>query len=211
MLVLVDDGKLDVLADQGRFLWRRRLEGDAGPGGETRGRIARNAFVDLNLAGLDQRLEPGARERDTSCRRRLPEEPIEPLSGILRADVEDLRPLGRNEWSEGLGGNRDGFRLDLIALGRATPGTLLRLGVHARASRRRGRVAPVSRRGRRHKGTERRDDRFYVRPRAGLTGVKPAPHRRHMGGVLPQQPPTMRAPQSTASPGVSLMSSGVPE
>src|SRR5580692_9643158 len=210
MLVLVDDGKLDVLAGDGRFLRRRRLEDDARPRRQARRRIARNAFVDLHLAGLDQDLEPGAREGDTPCSRRLPEEPIEPLARVLRVDVENLQAFGRRQRSEGRRINRNVLQLDLIALGHATPGALLRLCVHVR-SRRRGRLAPLSAAG----GATRGPSAATIASTSGrapaLWASRPRRIAATWAGVLPQQPPTMRAPQSAARPAYRSMSSGVPE
>jgi hypothetical protein len=49
----------------------------------------------------------------------LSEETVEPLARVLRADVENLQPFRRNEWSVRRSGlDRRIFRLVLIALGR---------------------------------------------------------------------------------------------
>src|ERR1700722_9784752 len=112
---------------KGQFLRRRRLEGDARARREARRGIARNAVADPHFAGLDQRLEPRARQSDSSCRRRLAQEPIEPLVGALGAGVEELLTFGRCKWSEGRRIDRDVFWLDVVGLGRMTPGALLRL------------------------------------------------------------------------------------
>ena len=117
MLVLINHGKLDVLADEGRFLRRRRLEGDPCARREPHRRIARNVFVDPHLAGLDQRLEPGARQSETSRGRRLAQEPIEPLAGVLCANVEDLQTFGRNQREAGRRIDPDVFQLGRTALG----------------------------------------------------------------------------------------------
>ena len=109
------------------ILRRRRFEGDLRPRGEPRRRVPRDGAVDAHFAGLDQRLETGARERDAPRRRGQPQEAVEPLAGVLFADVEDLRPFGRNKRSEGRVLSRRFFRLDLVGLGRTSPGALLRL------------------------------------------------------------------------------------
>src|ERR1700722_1262376 len=127
MLVLVNHRELDVLADKGRFLRRRRLEGYARPRREPRRGIARDAVADSHFSRLDQRLEPPARQSVSSCRRRLAQEPIEPPARVLGADVEDLLTFGRYKWSEGRRIDRDVFWLDVVGLGRMTPGALLRL------------------------------------------------------------------------------------
>ena len=49
----------------------------------------------LDLARLDQRLEPGARERDAPRGRRLAEETVEPLARARGVDVENLQPRRR--------------------------------------------------------------------------------------------------------------------
>ncbi len=58
--------------------------------------------------------------RDRAIRLRgrcLAQEPVEPLAGVLRADVEDLLTFGRGERSEGRCFNRNVFQLDLIVGG----------------------------------------------------------------------------------------------
>ena len=125
------------------FLRRRRREGDPRPRCEPCRRIARNGAVDADLARLDQRLEPGARQRDAPRRRRLSEETVEPFARALRVDVENLRPFGRDERRKGRGQKRRVRGIAVNGRGRAAPGALLGFCVHAR-SRRRGRPALVS-------------------------------------------------------------------
>src|ERR1700733_4818553 len=197
MCVLVDHGKLDVLADEGRFLCRRRREDDARPRGEPHRRIARDLLINADLARLDQPLEPGAREGDSSCRRRLAQETVEPLADVLFADVANLLTFGRNKRSKGRGLSRPAFQFDLVALGWMTPGALLRLGVHIR-SRRRGRLAPPPATG----GATRGPSAATIASTSGrapaLWASRPRRIAATWAGVLPQQPPTMRAPQSAA-------------
>src|SRR5580692_622762 len=199
MLVLVDDGKLDVLAGYGRFLSLGGLECDARTRRKPRRGIARNAFVDPHFARLDQRLEPCARQRDSSCRRRLAQEPIEPLARVLLADVEDLLTFGRRQRCEGRGQSRRAFQVDLIALGCMTPGALLRLRVHVR-SRRRDRLAPLSAAGGATRGPSAATIASTSGRAPGLWASRPRRIAATWAGVLPQQPPTMRAPQSAARP-----------
>ena len=45
-----------------------------------------------HLAGLDQRLEPGARQGGSTRGRRSAQETIEPLARAGRIDLEELRP-----------------------------------------------------------------------------------------------------------------------
>ena len=75
------------------------------------------------------------------------------------------------------------LQLDLIGVGWTTLGALLGFSVHARSRwRGRGRRVPL--------GAARREDRAPRRlpphpdARRVLAGVKPAPHRRHMGGHI---------------------------
>src|ERR1700722_3843877 len=210
MIVLVDHGKFDVLAQKGRVLRHGRLEDDARARSEARRRIARNLFVDSHLARLDQRLEPGARERNASCRRRLAQEPVEPLAGVLIADVENLQSLRRDKRRASRRINRNVVRFGLIGLGRMTPGALLRLCVHVR-SRRRGRAAAPSAAG----GATRGPSAATIASTSGRARALWASSPRRMAatwaGLLPQQPPMMGAPQSTASPAYFSISSGVPE
>src|SRR5580704_14703946 len=210
MLVLVDDGKLDVLAGYGRFLSLGGLEGDARARRKPRRGIAGNAFVDPHFARLDQRLEPCARQSNSSCRRRLAQEPIEPLARVVDADVEDLLTFGRRQRSEGCGPRRRVFQRDLNGLGVTALGALLRLGVHAR-SRRRDRPGLVSVAG----GATRGPSAATIASRSGrapaLWASRPRRIAATWAGVLPQQPPTMRAPQSAANPAYVSISSGVPE
>ena len=97
------------------------------PRGEAGRGIACDLFVDPHFASLDQRLEPGARQSDAPGRRRLAQEPVEPLAGVLLADVESLLTVGRGERSERRRFNRNGWRLNLFALDLLTPGALLGL------------------------------------------------------------------------------------
>ncbi len=106
VLVLVDDVERHILADERRFLRRRRLEGDARALRRAASKDRARRSVDPDFARLDQRLQPGARERDAPRRRRLAEEAVEPLARVLRADVENLQPFGAAERSEGLGFSR---------------------------------------------------------------------------------------------------------
>ena len=67
------------------------------------------------------------------------------------------------------------------------------------------------RRGRRDEGTERRDDRLDVRPRAGFLGVEAAPHRRDMGGRVAAAAADDARAAIRREPAYLSMSSGVPE
>ena len=142
---------------------------------EPHGGIADDPAVDGHFAGLDQRLEPGARQRDAARRRRLAEMTVEPFAGARLVDVEDL-PADRRGQRDAWGG------LWAATLGsgstRGGPGALFGLGVHAR-SRRRGALGRL-RGGRRDERPKRGDDRLDVRTRPRSMGVEAAPHRRHM-------------------------------
>ena len=144
------------------------------------------------------------------CRRRLAQEPIEPLAGALLADVENLRPFGRDERRKGRGLNR----------------RVLRLGVDRRRLRRSRRAASPSRSRtlppprpagavsaarRRDEGAEGRDDGLQVRPRAGLVLVEPAAHRRDMGRRVAAAAADDARAAIRGKAGVSAISSGVPE
>ena len=132
MLVLVDDVERQILPDHGRIGWRRRLENDPRAFGEAERRIARRRAVDLDLAGLDQRLEPGARECDAALGRGPAEEPVEPLAGPRRVDQESL---GARRHGERAGGSRLRRGVGIRRLDPA-PGAALGPGVHGRSRRR---------------------------------------------------------------------------
>src|ERR1700722_10286403 len=210
MLVLVNHVELYVLADERRVLRRWRFEDDARPRGETHRRIARDVLVDCHLASLDQRLEPGARQGDAFCPRRLPQEPIEPLARALGVDGENLLPFGRCERSKGLGLRRPVFWLDLITRGQKALGAPLGLCIHAR-SRRRGRPPPVSAAGGATRGPSAATIASTSGRAPGLRASSPRRIAATWSGILPQQPPMMRAPQSTANSAYLCISSGVPE
>ena len=80
-----------------------------------------------------------------------------------------------------------------------TPGALLRLRVHVR-SRRRGRLAPVSVAGGATSGPSAATIASTSGRAPALWASRPRRIAATWAGLLPQQPPTMRAPQSTASP-----------
>ena len=70
--------------------------------GDPHRRIARLAAVDRHLTGLDQRLQSGARQGEVSCGGRLSEETVQPLAGVLYADVEKCRPSGAASGARGV-------------------------------------------------------------------------------------------------------------
>src|SRR5271165_1400909 len=194
MLVLIDDFERQVLAEKRRFLRTWRLEGDPRARGEPSRRIADDGALNANLARLDQRLEARARKRDAPLGGRPPQETIEPLSGAGGVDVEGLRS-GRRRQSRASRAVRLGFD---PRLGRLAPGAALRLGVHAR-SRRRLR-APGSAAAGAARGPSAAT-MVSISGRAPLSWAS-SPRRiaATWAGFEPQQPPMMRAPQSTASP-----------
>src|SRR5271165_268214 len=194
MLVLIDDVERQVLAEQRRLLGFRRLEGDSHAYGEPHRRIARDRAVDPNFALLDQRFESGARERNAPFRRRAAEVSVEPLSRARSVHLEDLRS-GRRSQRRAAGGLRPGLAHRLVRL---APAAAFGLGVHTR-SRRRLRP-PVS-------ATAGATSGPSAATIASMLGRGPpswasSPRRiaATWAGSFPQQPPMMRAPQSTASP-----------
>ena len=169
MLVLINHGKLDVLADEGQFLRRRRLEGDPCARREPRRRIARNAFVDPHLAGLDQRLEPGARQSEAFVRP-PPGPGIDPAAR-RRSLRRRRRPADLRAQRAGGGAPHRPGRLP------ARPDRPRLHGSRRAAWPLRSRPLPPARptgaalrRWRRDEGTERRDDRLHIRPRASGCG-----------------------------------------
>ena len=132
MFVLINDVERQILPDHGRIGWRRGCKSDPRPLGEAERRIARRRAVDLDLAGLDQRLEPGARQRDAALRRGPAEEPVEPVAGARRVDYESLRARRHGERARRCRLRRSlGVRLPGAAA-RATSGR----SAHARSRRR---------------------------------------------------------------------------
>ena len=180
VLVLVDDGERHVLAGERRILGRRRLEGDRAPAASRVDGSRATRAVDADFAGLDQRLEPGARKRDASRGRRGAQEPVEPLAGALRADVEDLLALGRSQadaQERGLRrrvcryparGGRDGSEARCFAF------------AFTRRSRRRVRWRRLGG-GRRDRGPSAATIASTSGRAPGFAGVERAPHRRDMG------------------------------
>ena len=109
MLVLEHDGERRDPRRRGRVLGGGRDDGDFRALGQF-GRMRDRATdaVDRNLARLDQRLEPRARQREPPLARRVAEETIEPFAGLTRADLEIDDALGGDQRGPPTGGEATG-------------------------------------------------------------------------------------------------------
>ena len=147
-----------------------------------------------------------SRVRESAIRcggRRLSQETVEPLACARRIDVENLQPFGRDERRKGRGLNRRAARLALKRLGRMLPGAPLGFCVHVR-SRRRCRPPPVSAAGGATRGPSAATIASTSGRAPGLRASSPRRIAATWAGLLPQQPPMMRAPQSDGQSSVFL-------
>ena len=181
---------------------RRRLEGDARPG-EPRRRIARDLLIDADLAGLDQRLEPGAE----SAMRLAP--PLGPGSGraARRRSLRRRRRPADLRAQQAERGRRSSRRLRL-ALRVARNALSARFALCSRPSRRRGRWRLPPRAARRGGRAPRRSPPHPAR--AGFVASSPRRIAATWAGCCRSSRQRCGAAVHR-EPRVSSISSGVPE
>ena len=182
VLVLEEDVERQCPRRAASFGRRRRLDLDLRAVGRVARGIAYRDAVDLDMTRLDQRLEPGARQREAALAGRLAEEAVEPLADVAR----------RCRKGEALGRHRQRRRRARLrrACGRRFPRRSrprTRRAVWLSSSRgRRASAAGArpagSRRRRGDQRAERGDDLGQLRARAGVVAIDRPAHGRDMRG-----------------------------
>ena len=192
MLVLEDDVERHVLAGERRILRRRRLEGDPRALGEPASRDRGRRAVDAALRRPRSAPSAGCATGRSAARRRRGRGNGRAARPRRPPTSKSCGPKGRSRAARaGSGGvTGSGSRAALQARRLALAFT------PARAARALGRLGG----GRRDQRPERGDDRLDVGRGPALWASSARRIAATCAGLLPQQPPTIRAPQSTARP-----------